>query len=89
MDNKYKYFNKAFEDWTGTKWNWKKEDNTKNHPMDSDDLEIRAFYQGFRYAKKGQGSILNEMSKLKSIEMQLSNFKQDLKKFRKGYLGKV
>lgn len=77
-----KYFNHAFEEWSGKMWEWTI-NGKPNHPMDSKDKEVIAFYLGFRAAKKGQDAVLGMFRSLKSIQKDFDSLKNELDKFKK------
>lgn len=82
MEKKYRYFTNAFEDWTGNKWVWKNEDGTQNHPMDSGDERIIAFYMGFLMGSKGQMHLREKLGDLKYIESKIKLLKKEIGKLQ-------
>lgn len=77
------FFNHAFEAWTGHKWEWKKEDGSRNDPIDSEDETIRAFYTGFCLARKGQEELLEYIRKLNFMKKEMTDMEKQLNKFKK------
>jgi len=82
MEKRYMHFNYAFEHWTGKKWEWKI-NGEQNHPMDSEDPTVRAFYTGFILARKGQKFLQDKMKELKNVELKLNQIKRDIAKYSK------
>ena len=76
------HFSHAFQDWTGSKWDWEI-DGKRNDPMDSSDPEIMAFYLGFQYAKRGQVKLKQLENSIKLQERNLAELKKSIKRFRK------
>jgi len=69
----------AYESWRGEKWEWKI-GREQNHPMNSGDKEIEAFYQGFMAAKRGHKYYLEKIKTIQNIEEQIKLLVKDLKK---------
>ena len=76
-----RYFNHAHKDWSGKEWEWTV-NGKPNHPMDSSDPQVRAFYQGFRAAKGGQDAVLRMFNRLKTIQKDFDDLKRELDRFK-------
>jgi hypothetical protein len=78
LEKKHRDFTSAYEYQFGTKWNWKNDDGTENHPALSNDDNVRMFYNGWRLAKNGQKFYMDKLKTLERIEEQLRQIKKEL-----------
>lgn len=80
-EKKVKSFKEAFQKQFGFDWPWKKEDGTLNHPMDSEDDQVKFFYLGYRSvyaASKTVEDIAKEMDKLEAAYKKIEKLVRDL-----------
>lgn len=84
MQAKYRNFTDAYKDFRGEKWVWKKEDGTENHPLFSEDMEIRAFYRGWYLAKQGQKELLEMKSNFEFLNDRFKELEKKLNLALKG-----
>lgn len=82
-NRKYRHFNYAYEFWAGDKWEWTNKDGTPNHPMDSDDATIKAFYTGFTLARKGQKLLIEKTQELERIRVKLNEIERHVNAYSK------
>ena len=75
-----RYFNHAFKEWCGLMWEWTV-NGESNHPIDSPNIEVVAFYKGFRAAKEGQDAVLKMLSDLRRVQKDFDKIKLELDKF--------
>ena len=77
LREKHVFFHRAYKKWKGREWEWTI-DGKENHPLNSEDPEVVAFYKGFAYSRTYQLELIEQLRKMQELDKSMLDIKQSI-----------